>query len=159
MSCGCLKIELHLIRMTKHGHANAGKYSPTYRSWAMMLNRCRSKRAIRYCDYGGRGIIVCKRWYSFENFLSDMGERPSRCSIDRYPNNDGNYEPGNCRWANNMEQGSNTRKCKFHAFNGETKHISEWARKYGIGVSTLSHRIRIGWSIEKALTTPVIQGH
>ncbi len=92
-----------------HGHAVHGHHSRTYNTWLMMRRRCDSPKATSYQNYGGRGIKVCERWQSFVNFLADMGERPEGKSIDRWPNKDGNYEPGNCRWATPHEQLMNRR--------------------------------------------------
>lgn len=93
---------------TQHGHAPQTGETPEYRSWHAMIQRCTNPKTIRWARYGGRGIKVCQRWLnSFENFLADMGLKPEpkhRYSIDRYPNNDGNYEPGNCRWATWSQQ-------------------------------------------------------
>ena len=90
----------------KHGWAA----TPTYVTWKAMIGRCEDERNASYPTYGGRGITACDRWHDFENFLADMGERPSLDhSIDRYPNQDGNYEPGNCRWATRAEQNANRR--------------------------------------------------
>lgn len=83
--------------------------TPTWRSWSCMLTRCRNPCASDYQRYGGRGITVCDRWRSFENFFTDMGERPEGKTLDRI-NNNGNYEPGNCRWATPSEQSQNKRK-------------------------------------------------
>lgn len=94
-SCGCLQREA----VTKHGF----KGTPTWNSWRNMRSRCRDPHHISYSSYGGRGIKVCDRWNSFENFLADMGERPTGKSIDRIDNN-GNYEPGNCMWSTPGEQ-------------------------------------------------------
>ncbi len=91
-----------------HLHALRDEHSPTYGTWATMLSRCRNSHFHKYKDYGARGITVCDRWLTFENFLADMGERPKGRSIDRI-NNDGNYEPGNCRWATPQEQRQNQR--------------------------------------------------
>lgn len=106
-SCGCLMRELTSALHRVHGRTK----TPIYRSWQMMLNRCSNKRCKDYHRYGGRGITVCDRWRfgdgnrsGFECFLADMGERPPNTSIDRYPNNDGHYEPGNCRWATQSQQ-------------------------------------------------------
>lgn len=111
-SCGCGEIQNRkTIRLT-HGHKKERKRSPEYASWQAMKSRCMDKNNQAWKYYGGRGITVCERWInSFENFLADMGKKPSGggWSIDRFPDNDGNYEPGNCRWATQKEQMSNTR--------------------------------------------------
>src|SRR6478736_1916805 len=89
----------------RHGHA-VGAKSRTYWSWISMLNRCRCATSTSYPLYGARGIKVCERWESFDSFLADMGERPDGTSLDRV-NPDGNYEPGNCRWATSKQQARN----------------------------------------------------
>lgn len=91
-----------------HGHCRRGSQSPTYKSWRGMIGRCRDASNYSYCRYGARGIKVCERWMRFKNFLADMGERPEGKSIDRL-NNDGNYEPGNCKWSTRSEQMANSR--------------------------------------------------
>lgn len=106
-SCGC-------DANIKHGHAR-GEGTATYRSWLGIHQRCYNCRVERYPRYGGRGIVVCKRWSrknpdGFQNFVDDMGERPPGKSIDRYPNPDGHYEPDNCRWATPFEQQHNKRR-------------------------------------------------
>ena len=109
-SCKCLKKERGIKANTIHGHALKTNKSRTYHSWDHMIQRCTNPKNTSYEYYGGRGISVCTRWLnSFENFLEDMGERPEGTSIDRI-NNDGNYEPNNCRWATKLEQLQNRRK-------------------------------------------------
>lgn len=93
-------------RMT---HGQAGRRTPTYRSWANMISRCGDPSNSAARNYIDRGIVVCDRWRSFENFLSDMGERPHGMSLDRFPDNNSGYRPGNCRWATQSQQMRNTR--------------------------------------------------
>jgi hypothetical protein len=108
-SCGCMSVRSGRRNGLKHGMTN----SPEYHSWENMKARCLNKAKDGYRNYGGRGIVICKRWlHSFESFFADMGCKPSsEFSIDRI-NNDGNYEPGNCRWATPKQQKNNRRKRK-----------------------------------------------
>lgn len=119
-----------------------------------MLNRCQNPNVPAYKNYGGRGIAVCQRWLRFENFLADMGERPAGMTIERI-DNDGNYEPGNVRWATYKEQTRNNRSTQLVTLHGETKCITDWAAETGIKMPTLWARLRLGWSVEDALTKPV----
>lgn len=109
----CPKSNIVRDRAQAHGHAKRGSVTPTYRTWVAMRARCLNPNVINYANYGGRGIKVCERWDDFENFLADMGLKPSpKHSIDRI-DNDGNYESGNCHWATKLEQARNSRAQKL----------------------------------------------
>jgi hypothetical protein len=129
--------------------------SSEFKIWTGIHQRCTNPNSEFYKYYGGRGISRCARWESFEAFYADMGPRPSpKHTIDRI-DNDGNYEPGNCRWATKAVQASNTRKNVYFTINGERAHLSEWARRYNIDPDLVSQRIiRDGMDPEKALTKP-----
>jgi hypothetical protein len=146
-SCGCL------IGDTHRTHGQSG--SPEYEAWERLNARCHNKNFKQYEDYGGRGIRVAKVWRGrsgFAAFLAHVGKRPSPDhSIDRFPDMNGNYEPGNVRWATRTEQNQNTRRNVMLMFRGETRCVSEWARIVGIGKKTISCRLKRGWSTRDAL--------
>ena len=154
-SCGCFDREMVSLRFWKHGDSKNGK-SAEYRTWSNLKDRCSRQNNKHFNNYGGRGIVVCNRWLnSFVDFLADVGPRPScRYSLDRI-DNDGNYEPGNVRWATDKEQSNNRRTSVFYEFKGERLTNAQWAERLGLKPVTLWVRVHtLGWSIEKALTTP-----
>ena len=148
-SCGCLRDELKIKRMTKHNLCG----TPEYVVWAGVLSRCKYPNAASYRNYGGRGISVCAEWKSdFTTFLSDMGKRPgSKYQIDRIDVN-GNYSPENCRWVTATVNGNNRRNNVRYTFEGESLTASEWSRKIGISRSCLMGRLRAGWELSRALS-------
>ena len=149
-SCGCLRRETMRKLRTKHGGAS----TPTYRVWLGMKQRCDNPNEKFYAHYGGRGIVVCKRWQKFENFLADMGPKPDGAhSIDRKDNN-GDYKPSNCRWSTWVEQANNKRNNRVLEYQGRRQTVSEWARELGLKASTLHRRLGIGWSAADVLTRP-----
>ena len=116
-----------------HGATRGRSTTPEWRSWNHIRQRCLNPDNDQFYLYGGRGIKICEQWAQFETFLADMGPRPSvRHSIDRYPNINGNYEPGNCRWANPREQAENRRTTSRVTINGETHSMTEWSRRLNI---------------------------
>jgi hypothetical protein len=133
-----------------HGHSVGGKESPTYKSWSGMIYRCTNPSYYQYDEYGGRGIRVCDRWLIFENFLEDMGVRPKDTTLDRL-DNDGNYEPGNCRWATAKEQALNRKTTRWYIYSGVTMCLKDWSEFFGIKYLTLYMRIKRGWSFENAI--------
>ena len=138
--------------MKKHGMSK----SPEYTAWRRMRRRCNFKKDSEYHNYGARGIKVCYRWeHSFENFLSDMGKRPSNGhSLDRIDVNKG-YFPANCRWATNKEQSNNTRRNVFVEYNGKTLTLKQLSEELNINYNSFFSRIRLGWSLEKIMSTPI----
>jgi hypothetical protein len=146
-SCGCIWKEGLGSHHRTHGETGTREYC----SWQAMKRRCLDPKNNRYPSHGGRGIKVCERWLaSFENFLADMKGRPAGTSLERI-DNDGDYGPGNCRWATPIEQSSNTRSAKLETINGITDTHAGWARRAGISAATLCKRLKRGWSFEKAL--------
>ena len=150
-SCGCRKLEYAHIPRT-HGKSK----TKVFAAWNEMLQRCTNPRKKNYTDYGGRGISVCDRWQTFENFLADMGEPLPGASLDRI-NNNGNYEPSNCRWASRTEQSRNRRNCRMYEIGGISKPLSEWCELHGMNYYAVYSRLEKGWDIEAALTTPPIR--
>ena len=153
-SCGCLKPIA--TRLSNSTHGESGK-SPEYEAWSQIKRRCFNPNSLAFCNYGGRGISMNERWVtSFEAFLVDMGRRPSsRHSIDRI-NNDGNYEPENCRWATSKQQNNNRRDTRMFTMNGETMSLTMWAERRGILKGTLWRRVSVmAWDFDRAISTPV----
>lgn len=162
-SCGCLRSEKSSSRAP-----NLHKMNTTHglsKSRAdIILNgvkqRCLNPNNSAYKYYGGRGIKICNRWIeSVENFVEDMGHPPKNMTLERIDNNI-EYCKSNCRWASRKEQMNNTRANRVFTYNGETLNITQWSEKFKIHRNTLNERINNGWSIEQALTLPLVKkGH
>lgn len=157
-SCGCLLAERRVASRTKHGDVAGGRATGEYRSWNAMIARCTCTTWVRYDLYGGRGITVCPRWRtSFAAFLEDMGRRPTpRHSLDRIDPN-GNYEPGNCRWATHREQCNNKRNNRRIEHGGAVFTATEVARMMGVDAPAFVRRLSLGWSVDRALSQPLIE--
>lgn len=149
VSCGCYR---RAARIT-HGHARKNRQNSTYACYRDMLTRCTNPNYKEYHLYGGRGINVCNRWReSYQNFLSDMGERPEGMTLERKDYN-GDYAPENCRWASVIDQANNKRNNVILEYKGRTQTAAQWARELNISVWNIYSRKRLGWSDEKILTT------
>lgn len=163
-SCGCLRsqeakrtVKVAQAAKTTHGLSKSSEMCV----WAGMISRCTKPERRAYESYGARGIVVCDRWRlgadgktGFATFVADMGRRPSLAhEIERVDNN-GNYEPANCKWATRKEQMNNTRRSRFVTIRGETKTMTQWCEQFSIPTSTVRHRMRIGLSAEDALSRP-----
>ncbi len=131
-------------------------YTPEYRAWQQMRLRCLDPKHAAYPGYGGRGITVCERWKdSPTTFLADMGPKPSSAhELDRI-DNDGNYEPGNCRWVLRKENDRNRRSNRWLTIEGERRTLAEWCERRGLPRDTVRKRLEAGWTAEKALATPI----
>ena len=162
-SCGCLAKELSRERQKKH----LSSKTRLYPIWSSMKRRCYSKTSNSYKNYGARGIKMCDEWlgeHGFEHFKEwalangykeeTLPNNLNKWTIDRV-DNDGDYEPSNCRWITAEEQQKNTRNNRFITFNNKTQILADWSREIGINIDKLYHRLKSGWSIEKALTTPL----
>ena len=148
-SCGCLNADRVRERSTKHGATN----TPTYRIWRGMISRCTNSNLKAFPRYGGRGIQVCDRWRIYENFLADMGERPDGLELDRI-NNNGHYEPSNCRWASRQENCNNRRNNVIvHAFE-EAHNLAQWSVITGVNKTVIRERLLRGWAPEDAVLRP-----
>lgn len=153
-SCGCLAKERRAAATSKakttHGATKAGRDRRTYRIWTNMKSRCSNPKFDSYKWYGGRGIKVCERWGSYENFVADMGEAPSGMTIDRQ-DSDGDYGPGNCKWATWTDQQNNRRNNKPLEHNGVTMNQTQWGRELNIDHRAISARLKKGWTVAQAL--------
>lgn len=152
-SCGCLAIDVRRTTFLTHGHSRLGKISPEYRAWSDAKDRCTNPKKINWHRYGGRGVIMCEEWMeSFEAFLNHVGLRPSpKHSLDRYPNNNGNYEPGNVRWATREQQGNNTSSTRVLVVRGQAMSVTEASKKFGKHRKFISRRLDKGCTPEVAV--------
>jgi len=151
-SCGCFRSEKIKAKMSTHGLSR----TPTHNSWRGMIARCNDPKHDYYRLYGGRGISVCERWLQFDNFYFDMGEKPEGASLDRI-NNNGNYEPSNCRWATKKEQARNCSTNRLLQYKGRTQSLAAWADEIGMSLQVLRMRIFRGWPTDIAIEKPVKQ--
>lgn len=156
-SCGCLMRETSARTHRTHGATG----TPEYIAWQAMVRRCKDRNQRAFRHYGGRGIKVHPRWSrSFTAFLSDLGPKPSPEHTLERINNEGDYEPGNVKWATRAVQARNHRRNRRVTINGETRLISDWANHFGIILTTVYSRLGKGWNEADALSKPLLrQGH
>ncbi len=149
-SCGCLRSELRAAgHFSKPVHGMNGTL--TYRVWSNMKQRCLNPDHFQFMNYGGRGIAVCKRWLSFENFFADMGEKPDGLSLERMDNNKG-YDKKNCKWAIQSEQLANRRNTRKVKINGKFVLVTEASKATGLSARLIASRLDKGWGDELALS-------
>lgn len=141
-------------RISEHGEARRGEHSLEWRRWVAMITRCTNPKASNYARYGGRGIKVCDRWIkSYSDFLNDMGRAPSaEHTLDRI-NNDGDYEPGNCKWSTKEDQQNNRRNTLLIEHEGKKLSATQWSQIVRIPAKRILHRVKHGWPVAEALTT------
>ncbi len=149
-SCGCLQTESRHLSSITHGRSK----TPEWFAWVGMMHRCRNPNNGSYGNYGGRGIKVCERWLGeqgFGNFFADLGTKPSaEHTLERIDNN-GGYEPANCRWATRDEQSRNKRNTRLLTHDGETLCIGEWCRRLGLFRVTLTQLVDRGWTLKEII--------
>ena len=152
-SCGCWNAEQVRKKGKNRKHGMHG--TPTYKAWLGMRERCTNNTRRDWLDYGGRGITYCSQWDTFEGFFADMGIAPAGLTLDREDVN-GNYEPGNCRWATADQQANNTRVNRHITAFGETKTMARWCRdpRCAVRRDLLAWRLNRGQSPEMAISTP-----
>jgi len=154
-SCGCYRDERRIESHTIHGHAKKGANTRTYKSWCNMIDRCERPENQAYHRYGGRGIKVCQEWrQSYESFLAYNGECPPRMQIDRWPNKNGDYEPGNTRWATPKQQNRNRNSNKILTVRGITGCLAELCEHFNVPYRRTSLRLFKKWSVEEAFFVP-----
>ncbi len=153
-SCGCTRRNIGATSSVALQRAHEREH----RSWASMVRRCYYVENDNYSYYGGRGVTVCERWLSFENFLTDMGTRPADTSLDRI-DPDGNYEPSNCRWLEVRQQHVNKRNTVYLTVGDVSLPMREWAERTGIAYDTIKRRLQHGWTHTDAVTLPVCAGN
>lgn len=154
-SCGCFRAEYFSRVKTTHGMTK----TPEYQTWSGILARCLNPNGPAWGNYGGRGITVCDRWLKFENFFADMGRKPSVMHTLERLNNDGPYDPSNCRWATYTQQNRNRRSNHNLTFGGVTMCIAAWSSRLGFRSGLIWDRLERGWSVADALTRPVSTKH
>jgi|ERR1035437_3543912 hypothetical protein len=155
-SCGCVRTKRITGFIKNGGHYKKHNMcgTPEYKTWNNMKDRCQNIKSFNYKRYGAKGITVCDEWNNFENFYKDMGPRSEGTSLDRIDSK-GNYEPGNCRWATVFEQNNNLSSNRILEYKDKKQSTAMWARDLNLNVNTLRQRLFTGWSVEKALSTPV----
>ncbi len=153
-SCGCLLRKSTATRMTAHGATVGVTRTREFASWINMRSRCNNPNSTGWKRYGKRGIKVCERWnHSFVNFLSDMGPCPEGQEIDRN-DNDGDYEPSNCKWSTRKEQMGHTSRSRSVTIAGITKTLSVWCEEHDVSMSNLRHRLKFNWPEHELLQPP-----
>ena len=142
--------------MNKRGNPKHGGHGTlTYARWKSMMQRCYTESASNYKHYGANGITVCERWHDFSAFRADMGKCPGKeFTLDRIENNIG-YQPDNCQWSTMAQQNRNRSYCVELVHEGRTMILRDWAAEIGMSPNALAQRLYLGWSIERALTTPL----
>ena len=157
-SCGCWHRERAAAVAHVSSYRHGGHGTPEYAVWRSMKSRCLRSNDSHYRYYGGRGITVCDRWrYSFAAFWADLGSRPTPTHVLDRIDNDGHYQPSNCRWATPIESNTNRRTVKLITFQGQTRSVAAWERQFSMTRGRLRQRLSRHWSIDRALFMPSLK--